>query len=103
MAKLLVQRAIAKYSGRAAFVLEADILPTKNSVIMHIDFLKYIVLLFLRNLQSAILWVFTALLKSPTRNSAFINSVQSPYLVPSDREHESSFATGITGFKPDSI
>lgn len=87
----------------AAFVLEADISLTKNSVVIHI-FLKYIVLLFQGNIQSSHhRGIHRALLKALPRNSAFINSVQSPYPVPSDMEHESSFATGITGFKPNSI
>lgn len=60
-------------------------------------------MLFLGNIQSVIIWAFTALLKAPTRNCFNQLSVQNPYPVPSDKEHESSFATTITGFKTNAI
>lgn len=61
----------------AAFFLEADI-PEKQSVItinMYFQKTMKIILFLLGNVLPAVSWAFTALLRAPTRNSTFTNSL----------------------------
>lgn len=102
--KLLVQRTIAKYNGRGSFCSWGWYTSHQKNVIIHMYFLKYIVLLLLGNIQSVIIWAFTALHRKHLQETVLLSTL-CKVLIQSHLigNMSSSFATGITGFKTNAI